>query len=65
MQTLNEKQIVIQNTKTGKQVIVTKYFFDKNKNQPHFRDFDIAITTDASVSEEPVKKTRKAKGEAE
>jgi hypothetical protein len=68
MQTLNEKQVVIQNTKTGKQVIVAKHFFEANKNQIAFRDFEIAITPGQpgeSASEEPAKKTRKAKGESE
>lgn len=70
MQKLNEKQVVIQNTKTGKQVIVAEHFFKANKNQLAFRDFEIALTPDqvnaeTEAEEAPAKKTRKAKAEAE
>jgi len=46
MQKLNENQVLIQNTKTGKQTIVDRNFFEtqrKNKVSP-FHDFEIVPT---------------------
>ena len=41
MQELNESQIVIQNTRTGKQVIVTRHFFEAQLklNKSKFHEF--------------------------
>ena len=41
MQELNESQILIQNTRTGKQVIVTKHFFEAQLklNKSKFHEF--------------------------
>lgn len=65
MQTLNESQVLIQNTKTGRQSIVTKHYFEQvkksNKVSP-FHDFEIVPTPSANEQVEgetkPVKKSK-------
>ena len=52
MQALNESQVVIQNTRTGKQVIVTKHFFEaqiKAHKTSKFHEFEIVPTATKPV----------------
>ena len=61
MQTLNEKQVLVQNTKTGKQVILSKHFFERQKalKKNGFSDFEIVppVSTATATTEKP-KKTK-------
>ena len=66
MQTLNENQVVIQNTRTGKQVIVTKHFFEaqiKAHKTSKFHEFEIVPTASIEVESEETKPKRKSKSE--
>ena len=58
MQKLNEKQVLVQNTKTGKQVILSKHFFERQKalKKNVFSDFEIVPSVSA-----PVEKPKKSK----
>jgi hypothetical protein len=59
MQKLNEKQVLVQNTKTGKQVVLSKHFFERQKGlkKNGFSDFEIV----PSLVEDEPKKPRKSK----
>jgi hypothetical protein len=59
MQKLNEKQVLVQNTKTGKQVVLSKHFFERQKalKKNGFSDFEIV----PSLNEDEPKKPRKSK----
>jgi hypothetical protein len=59
MQKLNEKQVLVQNTKTGKQVVLSKHFFERQKSlkKNGFSDFEIV----PSLVEDEPKKTKKSK----
>jgi hypothetical protein len=64
MQTLNEKQVLVQNTKTGKQVILSKHFFERQKalKKNAFSDCEIVPSISGEISEsEAVKKPKKTK----
>jgi len=68
MQTLNESQVVIQNTRTGKQAIVTKHFFEaqiKAHKTSKFHEFEIVPTATVSAESETeeTKPKRKSKSE--
>ena len=56
MQKLNEKQVLVQNTKTGKQVILSKHFFERQKalKKNGFSDFEIVPNVSATT-EKPKK----------
>jgi|LakMenE01Jun11ns_1017448.scaffolds.fasta_scaffold9403544_2 hypothetical protein len=56
MQKLNEKQVLVQNTKTGKQVILSKHFFERQKalKKNGFSDFEIVPSVSATT-EKPKK----------
>ena len=60
MQELNENQVLIQNTKTGRQTIVTRNFFEQQRKMKvsPFHDFEIVPTPTG-------KATSKKKAEAE
>ena len=57
MQTLNEKQVLVQNTKTGKQVILSKHFFERQKalKKNGFSDFEIVPPVSTATTEKPKK----------
>jgi hypothetical protein len=59
MQKLNEKQVLVQNTKTGKQVVLSKHFFERQKalKKNGFSDFEIV----PSLTEDEPKKSKKSK----
>jgi hypothetical protein len=64
MQTLNEKQVLVQNTKTGKQFILSKHFFERQKalKKNAFSDCEIVPSISGEISEpEAVKKPKKTK----
>ncbi len=63
MQTLNENQVLIQNTKTGKQAIVTKHYFEQQRKSKvsEFHDFEIVPTPSANEQVEGEKPVKKAK----
>jgi hypothetical protein len=68
MQTLNENQVVIQNTRTGKRAIVTKHFFEsqiKAHKTSKFHEFEIVptATVSAETETEETKPKRKSKSE--
>ena len=56
MQKLNEKQVLVQNTKTGKQVILSKHFFERQKalKKNGFSDFEI-VPSVSDTTEKPKK----------
>ena len=64
MQKLNEKQVLVQNTKTGRQTILSKHFFERQKalKKNAFSDFEIVPSISDEISEpEAVKKPKKVK----
>jgi hypothetical protein len=64
MQTLNEKQVLVQDTKTGKQFILSKHFFERQKalKKNAFSDCEIVPSISGEISEsEAVKKPKKTK----
>jgi hypothetical protein len=64
MQKLNEKQVLVQNTKTGKQFMLSKHFFERQKalKKNGFSDCEIVPSISDEISEpEAVKKPRKSK----
>ena len=57
MQKLNEKQVLVQNTKTGKQVILSKHVFERQKalKKNGFSDFEIVPSVSTATTEKPKK----------
>ena len=63
MQTLNEKQVLVQNTKTGKQVILSKHFFERQKalKKNGFSDFEIVPPVSTATTTATTEKPKKTK----
>lgn len=60
MQTLNDKQVLIQNTKTGHQTIVARHFFNQSKQRPNsaFLDYEIVEPVASETTEKKPKKSK-------